>query len=45
MSQYNEIVKAMEETGGKIGDVAKLLGINRTTLWRRMKKMGIKARG
>ena len=44
-SQYSEITKAMEESGGKLGDAAKILGINRTTLWRRMKKMGIKARG
>ncbi len=44
-SRYNEITKAMEEAGGKIGDAAKNLGINRTTLWRRMKKMGIKAKG
>ncbi len=43
-SQYSEITKAMEESGGKLGDAAKILGINRTTLWRRMKKMGIKAR-
>ncbi|MBO4684857.1 MAG: sigma 54-interacting transcriptional regulator [Desulfovibrio sp.] len=44
-SQYSEIASAMEQAGGRLGDAAKILGINRTTLWRRMKKMGIKARG
>lgn len=35
------LIKAMTETGGKIGEVAELLGINRSTVYRRMKKYGI----
>jgi len=38
------ILKALEKTGGVVGGsqgAAKLLGINRSTLWSRMKKLGI----
>lgn len=35
------LIKALTETGGKIGKVAELLGINRSTVYRRMKKYGI----
>ncbi len=38
------IIKALEETGGNKNEVARLLGISRTTLWRKMKKYGIKRR-
>jgi transcriptional regulator with GAF, ATPase, and Fis domain len=39
------ILEALESTGGKIGGVdgaAERLGLNRTTLMYRMKKLGIK---
>jgi PAS domain S-box-containing protein len=37
------IVAALEKTGGHRGRAARELGIERTTLWRRMKKYGIDA--
>ena len=36
------IVAALEKTGGHRGRAARELGIERTTLWRRMKKYGIR---
>ncbi|MFZ5645090.1 MAG: sigma-54-dependent Fis family transcriptional regulator [Bacillota bacterium] len=35
------LIKALNETGGKIGKASELLGINRSTVYRRMKKYGI----
>lgn len=37
-SQINEIRKAIQDSGGKLGEAARRLGIDRTTLWRKMKK-------
>lgn len=39
--QKQEIAEALEKTAGNYGETAKLLGINRSTLYRRMKKYGI----
>ena len=36
--QINEIVKALKSTKGNLSKAALLLGINRSTLWRRMNK-------
>ncbi len=36
-----EVVIALEECGGRRGDAAQLLGISRTSLWRRMKALGL----
>ena len=44
-SEKNHILRALEKTGGVVGGpsgAAKLLGVNRTTLLSRMKKLGIK---
>lgn len=40
--ERNLILKALEKTGGVKNRAAKLLGLNRTTLIEKMKKMGIK---
>ena len=36
-----QIERALMETGGRIGEAARRLGISRTTLWGRMKAFGI----
>jgi DNA-binding NtrC family response regulator len=36
-----QIERTMLETGGRVGETAKRLGISRTTLWSRMKALGI----
>jgi DNA-binding NtrC family response regulator len=40
-SERNTILKALASTGGERGKAAKLLGIGRTTLYRKMKQYGI----
>lgn len=40
--EKNLILKALEKTGGVKNRAAKLLGLNRTTLIEKMKKMGVK---
>ena len=40
-SERNTIVKALSSTGGERGRAAKILGIGRTTLYRKMKQYGI----
>jgi DNA-binding NtrC family response regulator len=37
------IERTMAETGGRIGEAARRLGVSRTTLWSRMKSLGIAA--
>lgn len=39
--QKQEIVQALGEADGNCGEAAKLLGVNRSTLYRRMKKYGV----
>lgn len=39
--KIDEVVKALTLAKGKRGDAAKILGIDRSTLWRRMKRLGI----
>lgn len=39
--EAKEIVTALEGCNGKIGDAAKLMKISRSTLWRKMKRLGI----
>lgn len=38
-----EIRLALQKTKGRLADAAKLLGISRSTLWRRMKNLGLRA--
>jgi len=40
-SERSRILLALEECGGRRTDAARLLGVGRTTLYRRMKKLGI----
>ncbi len=37
----NDVVQALEQCSGKRGEAASLLGISRTSMWRRMKKLGL----
>jgi transcriptional regulator of acetoin/glycerol metabolism len=39
--QVQEIMAAFEAAGGNMGLTAKALGIDRSTLWRRMKRNGL----
>jgi DNA-binding NtrC family response regulator len=36
-----QIVAALERTGGQAGEAARLLQVSRTTLWEKMKKLGL----
>lgn len=36
-----QIERALIETGGRVGEAAKRLGVSRTTLWNRMKSLGV----
>jgi transcriptional regulator of acetoin/glycerol metabolism len=39
-----EIERALIETGGRLGEAARRLEISRTTLWARMKALGISSK-
>jgi DNA-binding NtrC family response regulator len=41
LAERKEIEIAIAQCGGRIGDAAKALGISRTTLWKRMKALGL----
>ncbi|RYH07220.1 sigma-54 dependent transcriptional regulator [Tropicimonas sp. IMCC6043] len=40
-AERRHIVKALEQTGGQIAEAARLLEVSRTTLWEKMKKLGL----
>lgn len=40
-AEREQIIQALEQTKGQIGQAAKLLNISRTTLWERMQKFGL----
>lgn len=40
-AERREIEVALAQSGGKIGEAARKLGISRTTLWKRMRQLGI----
>jgi DNA-binding NtrC family response regulator len=44
-AEKTEIERVLIETGGRLGDAAKRLGVSRTTLWTRMKALGIDRKG
>ena len=43
--EYQVILRAVQRNPGRLDHAAKELGISRTTLWRRMRKHGIKLEG
>jgi DNA-binding NtrC family response regulator len=40
-AERRHIQRALQRTGGEVGQAAKLLGISRTTLWDKMRRLGI----
>ena len=40
-AERRHIRRALDRTGGEIGQAARLLGISRTTLWEKMRRLGI----
>ncbi|MBI4608514.1 MAG: sigma-54-dependent Fis family transcriptional regulator, partial [Candidatus Rokubacteria bacterium] len=42
--ERERILKALERAGGNQSEAARALGINRTTLWRKLREYGIEAR-
>lgn len=43
MAERRQIERALRETGGHIIEAARLLGVSRTTLWEKMKRLDISA--
>jgi transcriptional regulator with PAS, ATPase and Fis domain len=41
-NELEEIIKALASTNGKYAEAAKKLGISRSTLWRKLKRLGLK---
>ena len=42
-AERRQIERALKETGGLIMDAAQLLGVSRTTLWDKMRRLGVTA--
>jgi two-component system, NtrC family, response regulator HydG len=40
-AERRQIMRALDETGGRIGEAARRLGISRTTLWEKMQRLGV----
>ncbi len=40
-----EIEAALKETGGNVSEAARALGVNRVSLWKRMRALGIRTDG
>lgn len=40
-AERRQILRALERTGGRISDAARLLRISRTTLWEKMQRLGL----
>jgi len=43
LSDREQLIQALKQTGGHQAKAAEMLGISRVTLWKRMKKYGVKA--
>ena len=41
LAERRQIERAIKETNGQIIEAAKLLGISRTTLWEKMRRLGV----
>lgn len=41
LAERYQIIKALEHTGGQLAEAAHLLKVSRTTLWEKMKKLGL----
>jgi DNA-binding NtrC family response regulator len=41
VAERNQIISALERTGGQVGEAARLLRVSRTTLWEKMQKLGV----
>jgi len=39
--EKKDVIEALQKCGGNKSETAELLGISRTTLWRKMKEFGI----
>lgn len=44
LAERQHISLVLAEHGGRLGDAARALGVSRTTLWDRMRRLGLKAR-
>ena len=42
-AERRQIEMALKETGGHIIEAARILGISRTTLWEKMRRLGLAA--
>lgn len=41
LAERRQIIKALEQTGGKIAEAARLLRVSRTTLWEKKQQLGL----
>ncbi len=41
VAERRQIIKALERTGGRVAEAARLLKVSRTTLWDKMQKLGL----
>ena len=41
VAERRQIVKALERTGGRVAEAARLLKVSRTTLWEKVQKLGL----
>jgi len=44
-AERRHIRRALDQTAGEVGQAAKLLGISRTTLWEKMRRLGVSSAG
>jgi DNA-binding NtrC family response regulator len=44
-AEQRHIRRALDQTGGEVGQAARVLGISRTTLWEKMRRLGLSGAG